>query len=55
MSMIFLRIRGGHGNPIAVWMAPNLDPNRGRVGPILGIGPIPPLEALNFALNLSNP
>ena len=54
MPVIFLRIRGNHGNPIAVWRAPIVDPNRGGVGPILGIACTPPLEALDFALNLSN-
>ena len=34
---------------------PILNNNRGGVGSILGIGPSPPPEALNFAINLSNP
>ena len=34
---------------------PILNSNRGRACPILGIAPSPPPEALNFALNLSNP
>ena len=34
---------------------PHLNTNRGGVGPILGIASSPPPEALNFAINLSNP
>ena len=52
---IFLKIRENHGQSITVWGGPILNPNRGRVCPILGTVPSPPPEALNFTLNLSNP
>ena len=53
--MISLKIRGNDGRPIVFREGPILNPYRGGVGPILGIGPSHPPEALNFALNLSNP
>ena len=53
--MIFLKIRENRGQPITVWGAPILNPNHGRVFPILGIVHSPPPEALNFALNLIIP
>ena len=47
---IFLEIRKNQGHPIAGWSGSIVNPNRGRVFPILGVVSSPPLEVLNFAL-----
>ena len=44
-----------HGRHIVFREGPILNPNRGGVCPILGIARSPPPEAINLALNLSNP
>ena len=42
------KIRENHGQHITVWGPPILNPNRGRVCPILSIASIPPPEALSL-------
>ena len=43
------------GNLSLTGGAPVINPNRGRVCPILGVVSSPPPQALNFALILTNP
>ena len=55
LPRIFLKIQGNHGRPITVRGAPILNPNRGKVCPVLRIVSSPLAEALNCTLNMSNP
>ena len=55
-AQYFLQNPGYRGQPFTVCGAPFLNPNRGRLCPILGIAPPTHRpEAINFTLNLSNP
>ena len=51
---IFLQIRGHLGHRIAVCGGAILNPNRGRVCPILDVVSSPLPEALEFAISLTN-